>query len=507
MTENENPVPPADPAPENQPPAEPAREAATPAPEPAELAPLSLAELPPELQAACARAGWEKLMPVQERTAPYLLAGRDAMVQSRTGSGKTGAFMLPLLARLDPTRPECQALILAPTRELAQQVANEAERLFGTDEGAPRCAAVYGGVAYGPQLEAFRRGAHLVVGTPGRVLDHLMKRTFNLDSLEVLIFDEADRLLSMGFYPDMKQVQRFLPDRDVNACMFSATFPPYVLRLAREFMHEPTTISLSNDRVHVAETEHLFYQAPVMKRERCLVRIIEVENPASAIIFCNTKSSVHYVAVVLQRFGYDADEISSDLNQAQRDKVLTRVRKGNLRFLVATDVAARGIDIPELSHVIQYEPPEDPEAYIHRAGRTGRAGAAGVAITLVDGLEKINLTRIAKRFSIDLQEKSLPSDEDVETLVTQRVTALLEARLRNKDSLERERMQRFLPLAANLGRTDDELNVIAMLLDEYYQKTLHSPPEQPHDSEPEPKSSASTSGEPRRRRGRGRRRK
>ncbi|MEM7362188.1 MAG: C-terminal helicase domain-containing protein, partial [Bacteroidota bacterium] len=188
-------------------------------------------------------------------------------------------------------------------------------------------------------------------------------------------------------------------------------------------------------------------------KERVLVRIIEMENPSSAIIFCNTKAKVHFVSVVLQRFGYDADELTSDLSQADRERVLGRVRKGTLRFLVATDVAARGLDIPELSHVFQFEPPEDMEAYIHRAGRTGRAGAAGVAISLVNRPEKALLDRIAKRYSIDFDERALPSDEDVEAIVAERMTTLLEARLRGRDKLQAERSQRFVSMARTLAET------------------------------------------------------
>lgn len=467
---------------------------------------VALENLPQRLRDAAARAGWAKLMPVQAKAIPYMLAGRDMMIQSRTGSGKTGAFILPILDRIDPKRNECQALVLVPTRELARQVAQEAEMLSG-DSGA-RVAAMYGGVRYGPQIDALRQGAHLVVGTPGRVLDHLLRRTLSLEHLKVLIFDEADRMLSMGFYPDMRQVQRYLPSRPVNACMFSATFPPHVINLARQFLRHPETLSLSRDHVHVTDTEHLYYTTPGMDKDRGLIRIIEVENPDSAIIFCNTKTKVHYVAVVLQRFGYDADELSSDLPQGAREKVLERVRQGTLRFLVATDVAARGLDIPELSHVIQYEPPEDPEAYIHRAGRTGRAGASGVAISLVAGVEKFELDRIAKRFGIDLQERPLPADEDVEAIVSQRVTALLEARLRDRDKLQTERSQRFVPLARSLAEDEDESDLIAMLLDDYYQQTLHAPPPQPAgEAVSAPRSREEKSGGQQRSRGRRSRRR
>ena len=437
-----------------------------------DLPPLSLTDLPENLRAAAARAGWTQLTPVQARTLPYLLQGKDVLVQSHTGSGKTGAFLLPALDRIDPQREATQVLILVPTRELARQVAREAEILAG-DSGI-RTIAVYGGASYGPQIAAFKAGVHLVVGTPGRILDHLLKRNLSLQHLRLLIFDEADRMLSMGFYPDMREVRSYLPNRPVNTAMFSATFPPRVVRLAQEFLHDPIHISLSSDHVHVVDTEHIFYVVPGMDKDRSLVRIIELENPDSAIIFCNTKNKVHYVATVLSRFGYDAAELSSDLSQKAREKVLERVRRGELRFLVATDVASRGIDIPALSHVILYEPPEAPEDYIHRAGRTGRAGAAGVAISLVNQLEARKLRDIARRYHINMTERDLPSDEDVAAVVSERAIVLLEAKLRDRDKLQVERMRRFAPMIQELIQTDHGQDLLAMLVDDFYHQALHS---------------------------------
>jgi ATP-dependent RNA helicase DeaD len=468
--------------------------------EPADALPtVAMADLPERLQQAAARAGWTELTPVQAKAMPYIMAGRDMMIQSRTGSGKTGAFIMPIIERINRLQPVCQALVLVPTRELAQQVTAEAELLGG--ESDLRVTAVYGGAAYGPQLAAFRQGVHLVVGTPGRVLDHLLKRNLSLKELRILVFDEADRMMSMGFYPDMRRVQSYLPER-INSYMFSATFPPHVLRLADQFLRNPGFLSLSRDNVHVAETEHVYYTVPAMDKDRALVRIIEVENPASAFIFCNTRAKVHYVTVVLQRFGYDADELSSDLPQKERDKVLDRVRQGKLRFLVATDVAARGIDIPDLSHVIQYEMPEDVEGYVHRAGRTGRAGATGEAITLVgDFGEAVRLKNVARKYTIDFQERPLPSDEDVARIVSERMTVLLEARLRERDRLQAERMQRFLPLSRELSQDDEGASLIAMLLDDAYQESLHARPAAP-ETEPETADSraqARPSGEQRRR--------
>lgn len=438
------------------------------------LPPLNIESLSPSLREACNRAGWTKLMTVQSKALPYLLAGRDLMVQSRTGSGKTGAYLLPVIERINPKERTCQSLVLTPTRELALQVSREAMTLAG-DTGL-RTVPVYGGAAYGPQIEGFRKGAHLVVGTPGRILDHLMKGTLSLQGLKMLVFDEADRMLSMGFYPDMRRIHEFMPRHRVLGSMFSATFPAHVMKLARRFLTNPDFLSLSRDHVHVADTEHVYYIVPPMKKDRSLVKIIEVENPVSAIIFCNTKSNVHYVSEVLKRFGYDADELSADLSQAARERVMDKIKRGKLRFLVATDVAARGIDIPDLSHVIQYEPGEDPESYIHRSGRTGRAGATGVAITLAAGMEEIRLKENVKEYKLEMIERKLPEDEEVAGLVAQRVTTMLEADLRARDKLKVERMGRFIPLAESLGSVEDLAPLVAMLLDDYYHKSLNVPP-------------------------------
>ena len=432
---------------------------------------VSLADLPQLLQTACAKAGWNSLMPVQSRALPYLLEGRDLMVQSRTGSGKTGTYLLPLMARLNPAMPAVQALILVPTRELAVQVEQEAKTLF---KGSGfTVAAVYGGVGYGKQMDALRQGVSVVVGTPGRVLDHLLRRTLSLDHISALIFDEADRMLSIGFYPDMKEIQRYLPQTSIHAMLFSATYPPHVLKLAGEFLTDPQMLSLSTTQIHVAEVQHLYCECKGMEKDRTLIKILEVENPASAIIFCNTKATVHFVTAVLQGFGFNADELSADLSQSRREDVLSRLRKGSIRFLVATDVAARGIDIPELSHVFLYEPPDDRESYIHRAGRTGRAGAAGVVISLVDIMEKMELQRIAKYFKVPLAQHMAPTDEEVAHAVGMRVTALLEARFRQLNGLERERMKRFEPLVQSLAEDPEQRHLLTLLLDDCYQKSLN----------------------------------
>jgi ATP-dependent RNA helicase DeaD len=446
-------------------------------------APITFDTLPDNLRQACERAGWDRLMPVQERAIPFLLDNQDVMVQARTGSGKTGAFVLPLVDKLDSSRHSCQALVMVPTRELAKQVAQEARMLAGDDF---KVVAVYGGVGYKEQLDAFREGANLVVGTPGRILDHLMRRNLTLDDLKVVIFDEADRMLSVGFYPDMVEVKRYLPRNIDGAYMFSATFPPSVLRLAEEFMLKPQFLSLSSDEENVSAIAHQFVEVQAMGKERKLIKLIELENPSSAIIFSNTKRNVEFTAALLSQFGFDAEGLTSDLTQNKREALMARIKAGQLRFLVATDVAARGIDIPELSHVFMMEPPEDPESYVHRAGRTGRAGASGTAITLVDVIQKMELERIAARFKIHFEEIKDPTEEDVTEIIEERLTAILEKRYRKLTNLQCERVARFLPLVKKYAQDEESLALLAMLLDELYQPTLHGKPAVP-ETAPEPR--------------------
>src|SRR5690554_4257378 len=253
-------------------------------PEPA-LPPMDVEDLPEALRDGVHGVGWESLMPVQQRTIPYILSGQDLIVQARTGTGKTGAFMLPLLELIDPSKKEVQALVLGPTRELARQILSEFERMNGGRPEADRIetVAVYGGVGYGPQIDAFKKGAQLVVGTPGRILDHLEKRSLRLDGLRLLILDEADEMLSMGFYPAMKKLQRFLP-RERQSYMFSATMPFKVQRMGEEFLRNPGFLSLSSGRVHVDAMDHRGYKVNAMDKDRALVKLIELENPDAAII-------------------------------------------------------------------------------------------------------------------------------------------------------------------------------------------------------------------------------
>ncbi len=437
------------------------------------LEPATMETVPASIQEAYQRAGWAEIMPVQAHAIPYLLEGRHMMIQSRTGSGKTGAYLLPLIEKIDTAVKQAQALVLVPTRELAVQVEKEAKNLFGNTLFTQ---TLYGGVPYVKQLDALRKGAQLIIGTPGRILDHLERGTLNLDGLQALVFDEADRMLSIGFYPDMKAIQEYLPETDFLATLFSATYPYKVLELSKQFLKNPELLSLSQGQVHIAEMQHSSVHCKKMEKDRVLIKLLEVENPNSSIIFCNTKATVAYVAQVLKGFGYNADELSSELSQSKREHVLMRLRNGETRFLVATDVAARGIDIPMLSHVFLYEPPDDRESYIHRAGRTARAGAAGTVISLVDSMERMELQRIAEFYEIELNIYEEPTEEEVSRVVSQRVVALLEQQKRNLNGLQQERIARYMSLAKEIATTEegeDNTFLFAMLLDEVYQKALN----------------------------------
>lgn len=428
----------------------------------------TIASLPSALREAVGRLGWPTLMPVQQKAIPYLLAGRDIIVQSKTGSGKTGAFLLPLIEKLGTNEASPQALILTPTRELARQIHVTFEEAVDKEFGL-RSVAVYGGVGYGPQLEAFRNGVELVVGTPGRVLDHLERGALRLDRLRVLILDEADEMLSVGFYPAMKQLLRFLP-RERESYMFSATMPYKVQVLGEEFLHKPGFLSLG--KVSVDQMEHRYTVVAPMNKNHALVRYIELENPESAIIFANTKRRVEYLTGFLQSYGFDAMGLSGDLSQKERDRVMGEIQSGKLRFLVATDVAARGIDISDLSHILMFDVPQDPEYYVHRAGRTARAGKEGVVITLAAVTDVHVLKSISKKFGLELAREEEPNQQAVETHVSARIIELIEARLRGMSEDEKDHARQYLPVVSQL--MDEGLALpLAMLLDRFYHDSLH----------------------------------
>ena len=443
------------------------------------------------LQIALQNAGWTSLSPVQSAALPFAIKGQDVMVQAQTGSGKTGAFILPLIEKIDPIEPECQAIVLVPTRELAVQVVKEAEMLL---EGLfINVVPVYGGTKYDKQIKAFKKGAHLVVGTPGRVLDHLASGNLSLDLLTTLIFDEADRMLSMGFYQDILSLKGYLPDHDITVAMFSATFPATVRSLASQFQKDAAFLNLSTDQISADDVTHVAYVVESNEKDKTLVRLLEIEQPQAAIIFCNTRQRVNYVNTVLSRMGFDSDYLTSDLPQHARERVLDRVRAGKLKILVATDVAARGIDIPHLTHSIQFELPDDLEVYIHRAGRTGRAGAKGTAYSIVAGFDEVNMHKLRRDYKVEFEKHDAPTEEDVSAALSGKLTEKLNELKETRDRLAFERATRFVPFVKALGEDEEAARLVAVLLDDYMAGNLSS--DAPAASESAPDQAERNSGE------------
>jgi ATP-dependent RNA helicase DeaD len=376
----------------------------TPAPEaPTTFASLGISE--PVLR-ALDEVGWTAPTPVQAECFPLAVEGKDLIVQSRTGTGKTGAFGLPLVDKLVDARPGVQALVLAPTRELALQSARELGKL-GAHRGL-HTTAVYGGAPMEKQIRELAQGAQIVSGTPGRVLDHLRRGTLDADGLRVLVLDEADEMLSMGFAKELHAILELLPTSR-QTFLFSATVDGPIQRVGERHMKDPKFVTLSGDAVGALGITHMTYMVSGKARARDLAKVLEVEDPESAIIFCNTKAETEQVAAELQRAGFDADWLNGDLPQSERERIMARTRASELRYLVATDVAARGIDISHLTHVINYALPEHLEQYIHRTGRTGRAGRTGTAITLVAPQELGTLYYLRLQYKIFPIERSLPS--------------------------------------------------------------------------------------------------
>jgi len=364
-----------------------------------------------EVLSALEAMGFQRAMDVQAATIPLVRKGKDLMVQSRTGSGKTAAFGIPFVNDVvDPSLKAVQAIVLLPTRELALQVASELARIAA--HLPVTVAPIYGGAPMGRQVEQLRDGAQIVCGTPGRVLDHLRRGSLNLDQVRCAVLDECDEMLSMGFQEDIENILEQTPSAR-QTLLFSATVPEGIQRLSRRFLKTPEFLKLSADFVGVHEIRHVYYSIPAINREQELLRILNFEDPKTAIIFCNTREETGRVAEFLRKQGFNAEAISSDLGQSDREKVMAETRAGRVKFLVATDVAARGIDIEGLSHVFNYTFPESPEVYIHRTGRTGRAGKHGTAISLIGPTEVGSFYYLKLLYKIKPEERALPSEAEI----------------------------------------------------------------------------------------------
>lgn len=354
--------------------------------------------------------GFEEPSPIQSQVIPVLLTGQDVIGQAQTGTGKTAAFGIPILENLNPRYQGVQAMVLTPTRELAIQVAEEITRIGKYKE--VRTLPIFGGQPIDRQISGLRRGAQVVIGTPGRIMDHLQRNTLRLHNLKTLVLDEADEMLDMGFIDDIETIIKQTPENR-QTLLFSATMPAEIKKLAHRYLKEPEFISVSKDELTVPLIDQVYYEIRDKDKLDALCKIIDDSGQMIAIIFCRTKRGVDELTAGLQARGYQADGLHGDLSQMQRNRVMKKFRENKVELLIATDVAARGIDVERVSHVINYDIPQDPEAYVHRIGRTGRAGRQGTAITLVSAREYRQLRLIEKMANIKIKREALPSMADL----------------------------------------------------------------------------------------------
>jgi ATP-dependent RNA helicase RhlE len=369
--------------------------------------------LSPEILHAIADAGYTVPTPIQAQAIPVVLAGRDVMAGAQTGTGKTASFTLPMLQKIQvhantstsPARHPVRALILAPTRELAAQV-EESVKTY-SKHLAVRSSVVYGGVNIDPQIAELRSGVEILVATPGRLLDHLQNRSVNLSQVEFLVLDEADRMLDMGFMPDIRRILSHLPARR-QTLLFSATFPEEIKKLAREFLRDPEVIEVARRNTTAENVQQVAYKVSTDQKQRVLVELLRGENLGQILVFTNTKLGANRLARELERTGISATAIHSDKTQQARMQALEDFKNNQVQVLVATDIAARGLDIDQLPCVVNYDLPYSPEDYVHRIGRTGRAGASGKAVSLVSPEEKRLLTDIEKFIKRELPLESPP---------------------------------------------------------------------------------------------------
>ncbi len=432
--------------------------------------------------------GYETPSAIQAATIPTLLAGRDVVGLAQTGTGKTAAFALPILARLDVSQKTPQALVLAPTRELALQVCEAFERYAAHLRGV-HILPVYGGQGYGVQLSALRRGVHIVVGTPGRIMDHLDKGTLDLSELKYLVLDEADEMLKMGFAEDVETILADTPD-DKQVALFSATMPAAIRRMSQQYLHDPEEITVKTKTQTAANITQRYLVVSYAQKVDALTRILEVENFEGMIVFVRTKNVTEELAEKLRARGYEAAAINGDIAQAQRERTVNQLKSGKLDILVATDVAARGLDVERISHVVNFDIPTDSEPYVHRIGRTGRAGRTGDAISFVTPRERGLLARIEKATKQPITQMHLPSVDEVN------VTRLARFDDRISAALEQtERIDGFRDIIAHYVRHHDvpEADVAAAL-------AVVAQGESPLLLEPEPERPARAERPPRRER-------
>lgn len=385
----------------------------------------------PLILRAVEEMGFEEMSPIQVKAIPVMLAGRDMVGQAQTGTGKTAAFGIPLLQKVNPKEKTLQALVLCPTRELAIQVAEEFRKL-GLFMHGVKVLPVYGGQEISKQIRSLKAGAQVIIGTPGRVMDHMRRKTVKFDHIKTIVLDEADEMLNMGFREDIETILKEVPE-DRQTVLFSATMPGPILEIARTYQKNAEIIRMVKKELTVPKIEQFYYEVNNKNKEEVLSRLIDMYNPKLSLVFCNTKRMVDELTSALQGRGYFAEGLHGDLKQMQRDRVMGSFRNGRTEILVATDVAARGIDVDNVEAVFNYDVPQDDEYYVHRVGRTGRAGREGRAFTLVVGKEAYKLRDIMAYCKTKIKLQPIPSVNDVSAVKADKILDKINTIIENED--------------------------------------------------------------------------
>jgi len=392
---------------------------------------FSQLDLSQEIQKAVSSLGYEETTPIQSAAIPIVLQGRDVVGQAMTGSGKTAAFVIPMLEKIQTNSKAVQGLVMCPTRELAIQVSLEVGKLGKFFHGL-HAVPIYGGQPIDRQIRALRQGAAIVIGTPGRILDHISRKTINFSQVKMVVLDEADEMLNMGFRDDIEEILRKTPT-ERQTLLFSATMPAPIMQLAKKYQRDPEIIRVAHDKVTVPAIEQFYYEVRSQEKMDVLANILDVHNPKLSIVFCNTKRKVDDVASDLKARGYGSEAIHGDMSQQKRTRVMDRFRKGTVDILVATDVAARGIDVSNVEAVFNYDVPQDEESYVHRIGRTGRAGKAGKAFSLVSGRDMYKFRDIKRYTKANIVKGETPSLKNVEEAKSNQIIDVIKKQISEKN--------------------------------------------------------------------------
>ena len=399
--------------------------------------------------------GFEEASPIQEKAIPIALMGKDIIGQAQTGTGKTAAFAIPILEKVDTSKKYVQAIAIAPTRELAIQVSEEINRL--SKYMGITSLPIYGGQSIDRQIKALKKGPHIITGTPGRLLDHIQRKTLKLDRISMVVLDEADEMLDMGFLEDIERILKETPE-EKQTLLFSATMPKPIQNLAERFMNDPQLVKMKAKEVTSPTVKQIYYEVNERDKFEVLCRLLDVDNPELAVIFGRTKRRVDELSDALNKRGYLADGLHGDLNQRQRDVVMNKFREGNIDILVATDVAARGIDVSGVTHVYNFDIPQDPESYVHRIGRTGRAGKKWLAITFATPREIGQIRSIENASKGHIQRKSIP------TVAEARESIQKAASEKMIQMVEEEQYKEFKQAASELLDQYDSIALVSVAL-------------------------------------------